>query len=155
MRRSDLACPRLQGAGIFVGGQKPLQHGKISKSLNECSIIYLEDDFGLRKTLRHDSLNAWLALAETIPVSDFIKRMLTEFQELLGQALAAMPIGQVINENRHPIYGCHVRGRDWCFMTLSDKQYCISRGFDTTTDDVYTIFRILRALKEIVIELTA
>lgn len=71
----------------------------------------------------------------------------------IGQALAAMLIGQVLNENRHPIYGCYMRGRDWYFMTLSDKQYCISRGFDATTEDVFVIFKILKALKGMISEL--
>ena len=69
-----------------------------------------------------------------------------------GQALAAMLVGQHLNSSPQPIYGCYVLGRDWYFMALQEKYYSISRGFDGTTDDVFEIFRILKALKEIVKE---
>ncbi len=67
-----------------------------------------------------------------------------------GQALAAMLVGQCLNNDNQPIYGCYVLGRDWYFMALQEKSYSISRGFDGTTDDVFEIFKILKALKEII-----
>jgi len=73
-----------------------------------------------------------------------------------AQCLAAMLVGQVLNQSTElPMYGCYVNGRDWYFMTMVDKQYAISQGYDALTDDIYDIMRILKALKEIVIARTA
>ncbi len=72
-----------------------------------------------------------------------------------GQVLSAMLVGQCLNTLPQPIYGCYVLGRDWYFMALHETHYGISRGFDGTTDDIFFIFRILKALKEIVKGLTA
>lgn len=72
-----------------------------------------------------------------------------------GQALAAMLVGQCLNDNRNPVYGCYVHGRDWYFMALDGKEYAISRGYDATIEHVFDILRILKALKQIVIELTS
>ena len=72
-----------------------------------------------------------------------------------GQALAAMLVGQTLNENRTPLYGCYVIGRDWYFMSLQGKQYCISQGYDATTEHITSIFCILKELKEIIRQLTS
>lgn len=72
----------------------------------------------------------------------------------VAQNLAAMLVGQVINENSHPMYGCYILGRDWYFMVLKGTQYCISRGYDASTEHVFDLFRLLKALKQIVIKLT-
>ncbi len=69
-----------------------------------------------------------------------------------GQALAAMLIAQEINEKRHPVYGCYVKGRDWFFMLLQGREYCISEGYMATRDDLFDIFRILKVLKQTIIE---
>ena len=72
----------------------------------------------------------------------------------IAQALAAMLVGQNINQNRHPMYGCYVLGRDWYFMTLTDNKFCISRGFDATTEYLNDLFCVLKALKVIIQDLT-
>ncbi|MEY4540058.1 MAG: hypothetical protein RLZZ306_1815 [Bacteroidota bacterium] len=73
-----------------------------------------------------------------------------------GQALAAMLVGQSLNDDpSKPIYGCYVNGRDWYFMVLLGKEYSISQDFSATTDDIFKVFATLKALKEIVTELTA
>ncbi len=72
-----------------------------------------------------------------------------------GQCLAPMLVAQEINEHKHPIYGCYVIGRNWFFMTLQGKEYCISNGYMATRDDIFDIFRILKTLKQIVIRLVA
>ncbi|MEM7130378.1 MAG: hypothetical protein AAF702_28900 [Chloroflexota bacterium] len=73
----------------------------------------------------------------------------------IAQALAAMLVGQTLNHNKHPVYGCYVIGRDWNFMVLENSFYTTSRDFSGLSDEVFDILRILKALKEIVIELTA
>jgi hypothetical protein len=72
-----------------------------------------------------------------------------------GQVLSAMLVGQHLNDHDDPIYGCYVLGRDWYFVVLTGKMYHISKGFDGTTDDVFGICRMLKALKEIVKKRTA
>ena len=69
-----------------------------------------------------------------------------------GQVLAAMLVGQTLNDKNLPIYGCYIIGRDWYFMTLLGKEYAISQDFSTTTEDIFEVFRFLKALKEIIRE---
>jgi len=72
-----------------------------------------------------------------------------------GQTLAAMLVAQALNECHHPVYGCYVKGRDWFFLVLQGKQYAISEPYIATRDDVFDIFRILKALKPIIADLVA
>ncbi len=67
-----------------------------------------------------------------------------------GQALAAMLVAQELNEHRHPVYGAYIMGWEWCFMALEEKQYAISTPYIATKDDIFDIFRILKALKQII-----
>ena len=69
-----------------------------------------------------------------------------------AQALAAMLVAQELNERRHPVYGAYIIGRDWCFMTLQGKQYAMSEPYVATRDDLFDIFRILKVLKQMIIE---
>jgi hypothetical protein len=72
-----------------------------------------------------------------------------------AQALAAMLVAQEINENKHPIYGCYVKGRDWFFMALHGKYYAISEPYIASRDDdIFYIFRILKELKLVILEIT-
>lgn len=66
-----------------------------------------------------------------------------------------MLVGQSLDERPKPLYGCYVVGHDWRFMALEDKQYAISQDFSAITDGIFDIFRILKALKLIVVKLTA
>ncbi len=66
-----------------------------------------------------------------------------------GQTLAAMLVAQEINEHKHLIYGCYVKGRDWFFMVLKGKDYCIGEPYIATRDDIFEIFKILKVLKQI------
>lgn len=70
-----------------------------------------------------------------------------------GQCLAAMLVGHALsNDSMQPLYGCFVVGDRWQFMTLEGHDYAISPGFLATSDDLFAIFRILNALKQIVAE---
>ena len=83
------------------------------------------------------------------------KRELDPNGDPAGQALAAMLVGQRINDAKKSIYGCYVVGYDWRFITLTGTQYAISQNYSAITDAIFGIYRILKALKEIGIELTA
>ncbi|MCP4347854.1 MAG: hypothetical protein GY795_20315 [Desulfobacterales bacterium] len=69
-----------------------------------------------------------------------------------AQVLAAMLVAQEINERQFPVYGCYVRGRLWFFMALQGKEYCTSDGYIATREDIFDILRILKVLKQMIIE---
>jgi hypothetical protein len=80
------------------------------------------------------------------------KKMTDPDGDPAGQALAAMLAAQALNEDGLPMYGCHVIGGDWYFMTLEGKKYSISRDYSTLTNEIFDVFKILKALKSIVTE---
>jgi len=48
------------------------------------------------------------------------KRSVNHQGDPAGQALAAMLVGQALNDNRQPIYGAYVIGSDWRFMRINN-----------------------------------
>jgi hypothetical protein len=80
------------------------------------------------------------------------KKMTDPDGDPAGQALAAMLAAQSLNADGLPMYGCHVIGGDWYFMTLEGKEYTISRDYSTLTNEIFEVFKILKALKSIVAE---
>ena len=83
------------------------------------------------------------------------KRELEPEGDPAGQTLAAMLVGQTLNQNQAPVYGAYVVGSDWRFMVLVDQHYTISRDYSALSDEVFAILRILKALKVIILDLTA
>lgn len=83
------------------------------------------------------------------------KRLIDPQGDPAGQTLAAMLVGQALNGDQRPIYGCYVIGSDWRFMLLDGKHYLISRDYSALSDEIYDILRILKALRAIIVELTA
>ena len=67
-----------------------------------------------------------------------------------AQVLAAMLVARELNQNKLPIYGLFVVGLDWYFMVLKDNEYCISRTFIADNDDIFTIFKMMKSLKQII-----
>ncbi len=67
-----------------------------------------------------------------------------------GQVLAAMLVAREQNQNKCPIYGLFVVGLVWNFIVLKDNDYCISRTFIADNDDIFTIFKMMKALKQII-----
>ena len=70
-----------------------------------------------------------------------------------AQALAAMLVAQELNRRDHPIYGLYVVGKLWQFIVLQGQEYAISRGFLADGEEIFTIFKILKALKAMLIEI--
>ncbi len=64
-----------------------------------------------------------------------------------GQALIAMLAAQRLNDNKKPIFGSYIIGRNWCFMALVGKEYAISKDFSCVADEIFDIYRILKGLK--------
>lgn len=65
-----------------------------------------------------------------------------------GQLLSEMLVAQVRNEGKIPVYGCYVLGRSWFFVILNGKEYAVSRAYDASQPDIYTVIAILRKVKE-------
>lgn len=78
------------------------------------------------------------------------KPQLNPTGEPMAQLLEAFLIGQSKNPVAHPLYGCEVIGKQWTFIIMEGKSYCVSRSFDCTDrGDLLKIIAILRKFKEI------
>ena len=93
-------------------------------------------------------------------VLDYPKQPYFHFQEYkpsknpsgdsMAQLLEAMLIAQEKNKNGKPIYGCEVIGRNWNFVVMEGKDYCISASFDSVNrEDLLKIIAILRKFRVI------
>jgi hypothetical protein len=68
----------------------------------------------------------------------------------MAQLLEALLSAFEVNDKKFPIYGCEVVGKQWTFVILEGKRYCISETFDSTKErDLFKIVSILRKFKEI------
>jgi hypothetical protein len=72
-----------------------------------------------------------------------------------GQTLVAMMVGQKLNNDDQPIYGGYIVGENWRFMILEGKSYTISRSYASSSNDIYDVYRILKALRAMIMERTA
>lgn len=67
-----------------------------------------------------------------------------------AQVLAAMLVAREQNQNKLPIYGLFVVGLDWYFIVLTGNEYCISRTYHADNEEIFTIFKMMKALKQII-----
>lgn len=65
----------------------------------------------------------------------------------LGQLLIEMLVAQQLNEGQNPLYGCYVIGRYHFFVVLDEQDYSVSRSYDSSIEDILTIFRMFRFVK--------
>lgn len=69
----------------------------------------------------------------------------------IGQLLVAMLVGQTLNNDGQPVYGSYVIGRNWFFVVLQGREYCISNEFvSTRKDDLAQVVKILNTIKTII-----
>jgi len=69
----------------------------------------------------------------------------------IAQLLSAMLVGQQLNNDGLPVYGSYVIGRMWFFVTLKEREYCISNAYiSSKQDDLEQVFMILTAMKGII-----
>ena len=66
------------------------------------------------------------------------------------QLLGAMLAAQALNNNTRPVYGIYVVGYDWKFVVLKDNEWCESKTYHADDEEIFDIFKILKALKEII-----
>jgi hypothetical protein len=67
-----------------------------------------------------------------------------------AQVLAAMLVVQADEQKTKPIYGLYIVGLIWNFMILNGNEYCISKNYDASNDDIFELFKLLKALKHII-----
>jgi hypothetical protein len=72
----------------------------------------------------------------------------------LPQVLGAMLVGQSLNIENQPMYGCYVIGKMWTFVVLENKKYSTSESYDATSEEIFTIFKMLLNLKKNIEKLT-
>lgn len=65
-----------------------------------------------------------------------------------GQLLAELLAAQTNNENKFPMYGSYVVGRNWFFVVLAENEYAVSDAFIASQKDIYQIIAILKKIKE-------
>ncbi len=81
------------------------------------------------------------------------KREVEPRRNPMAQNLAEMIVAQKLNNNKFPVYGVYIVGKQWHFMILEDKTYTVSKSFDATENDIFDIFKILKNLKTTIIEI--
>lgn len=64
-----------------------------------------------------------------------------------GQVLIAMLAAQTVNEDKKPVLGCYIQGVYWRFIVLDGLNYVFSRRMDADSEDIFDIFRIVKALR--------
>jgi hypothetical protein len=69
------------------------------------------------------------------------------------QALGEMLVAAKLNIHSHPIYGVSVIVKMWHFIILHNTEFCVSKGFLADDNEIFDIFKILRALKVLLIEI--
>lgn len=91
---------------------------------------------------------------------DYMKKPYFHFQEYkpsknpkgdsMAQLLEAFLIAQSKNQDDMPLYGCEVVGKDWRFITMENKTYCVSKAYDATQEEeLLEIIAILRKFRTI------
>ena len=68
----------------------------------------------------------------------------------MAQLLEAFLIAQEMNQNGKPMYGVDIIGANWRFVTMENREYCISEAYDSVNKaDLLAIISILRHFKYI------
>jgi hypothetical protein len=67
------------------------------------------------------------------------------------QLLGAMLTAQVLNNNEKTVYGVYVIGMDWQFVILNGNEWSESKRYIADDEEIFDIFRMLKALKEIIL----
>ena len=72
-----------------------------------------------------------------------------------GQALVAMLVAREQNKDSNgeitkSVYGLYIVGLVWNFMVLNGNEYCISRDYNASTNEIFDIFRIMKNVKVII-----
>jgi hypothetical protein len=70
--------------------------------------------------------------------------------EPMAQLLEAFLIAQEKNKDGKPMYGAEIIGKQWTFVVMKGKEYCISKSYDCTDrEELLQIIAILRKFRKI------
>ncbi len=67
-----------------------------------------------------------------------------------AQVLAAMLVAKEKNNNQKAIYGVFVVGFDWNFIILNGNEYFISKTYHADDEEIFAIFKMIKALKQLI-----
>jgi len=67
------------------------------------------------------------------------------------QLLGAMITAQELNNNEKPVYGIYVIDYAWTFVVMQGNNWCESNSFLAVNNSIYDIYKILLALKQIIL----
>ena len=66
----------------------------------------------------------------------------------MAQLLQALLIAQTKNKKEMPLYGVEIVGKEWTFVVLEGKEYCISKSYSCIDkEDLLNIIAILRKFR--------
>lgn len=82
------------------------------------------------------------------------KRERDKNSDPLGQLMIEMVAAQLLNQDEHVLYGAYVVGRNWHFVVLNGREYAVHRGLNATSDELYTIFGVLKNMEVILDEMS-
>jgi hypothetical protein len=131
-------APVLQVVGYQAAYYKPFSQRKIEATINSISVGGWVDYM--------------VASGKQKPIQPYF--FLHEYKQERkgkadpkGQLLAELLVAQALNQQKIPVYGCYVVGRNWFFVVLEGKTYSVSDAFVATQDDLYQILNILQQVK--------
>ncbi len=133
--------PLIEFANLETDDFKPFTQRTLEFTLNETKITG-KVDFMISKGLRN-------AKPPYFCIHEY-KQEANSSEDPLGQLLIAMIAAQTLNENKFPILGAYILGRNWFFVVLDDKKYAVSNSYNASDDDIFQIFAILQKSKEII-----
>jgi len=70
----------------------------------------------------------------------------------LYQVISEMYAVSLKNNNSMPVYGISIAGKSWQFVVLQNMEYCISYSLTADSPQIFDIYKILKALKDILLE---
>ncbi len=98
-----------------------------------------------------------VASGETEPISPYFclqeyKRQTDPNGNPQFQVIGEMYAASQKNNNSFPIYGISILGKTWQFVVLQNYKYSLSYSFTADSIQLFEIYKILKALKDILIE---
>lgn len=127
----------------------------------------------LQKTTLKGKVDWMVATGKNAPRNPFFfiheyKKESGGSEDPLAQLLAAMLAAQTLHQTPPipnllipkpihyykdiPLYGCYIIGRNWFFVTLHKREYCVSNAFNATEqEDMQRIICLLKAQKEAIL----
>ncbi len=98
-----------------------------------------------------------VASGESEPISPYFclqeyKRQTDPNGNPLFQVISEMYAANQLNATQMPVYGISIIGVKWNFVVLKNNEYCTSYSLSADSDQMFDIYKILKALKDILIE---